>query len=90
MSDHATVARAMFNVSPDSAGAYFDKIACFCFSEQKLGPHETLELPVVFFLDPAIEADANMAGIQTITLSYTFFAAPSSEGGVVANQEKPF
>jgi cytochrome c oxidase assembly protein subunit 11 len=90
MSDHATVARAMFNVSPDSAGAYFDKIACFCFSEQKLGPHETLELPVVFFLNPALEADANMAGIQTITLSYTFFAAPSSEGGVVANQEKPF
>ena len=75
MSDHATAARAMYNVSPDSAGAYFDKIACFCFSEQKLGPHETLELPVVFFLDPALEKDATMAGVQTITLSYTFFAA---------------
>jgi cytochrome c oxidase assembly protein subunit 11 len=90
MSDHAATARAMFNVSPDSAGAYFDKIACFCFSEQKLGPRETVELPVVFFLDPALEKDANMAGIQTITLSYTFFAAPSSSGGVVADREKPF
>jgi cytochrome c oxidase assembly protein subunit 11 len=88
--DRATVARAMFNVSPDSAGAYFDKIACFCFSEQKLEPRETLELPVVFFLDPALEKDAEMAGIQSITLSYTFFAAPSSAGNVAANQEKPF
>jgi cytochrome c oxidase assembly protein subunit 11 len=90
MSDRATAARAMFNVSPDSAGAYFDKIACFCFSEQKLGPRETLELPVVFFLDPALEKDATMAGIQEITLSYTFFAAKPSAGGVVADQEKPF
>jgi len=73
-----------------SFGAYFDKIACFCFSEQKLGPRETLELPVVFFLDPALEKDATMAGIQEITLSYTFFAAKPSAGGVVADQEKPF
>ncbi len=90
MSDRATAARAMFNVSPDSAGAYFDKIACFCFSEQKLGPRETLELPVVFFLDPALEKDPTMAGIQEITLSYTFFAAKPTTGGVVADQEKPF
>jgi cytochrome c oxidase assembly protein subunit 11 len=90
LSDKVTAARAMFNVSPDSAGAYFDKIACFCFSEQKLGPHETLELPVVFFLDPALEKDATMAGVEEITLSYTFFAAKPSASGVVAAREKPF
>jgi cytochrome c oxidase assembly protein subunit 11 len=90
MSDQATAARATFNVSPDAAGAYFDKIACFCFSEQKLGSRETLELPVVFFLDPALEKDATMAGVEEITLSYTFFAAKASAGGVVAAREKPF
>jgi cytochrome c oxidase assembly protein subunit 11 len=89
MSDRGSAARASFNVSPDSAGAYFDKIACFCFSEQKLGPRETLELPVVFFLDPALEKDATMAGIQAIALSYTFFASKPSAGGVVAAKEKP-
>jgi len=90
MSDQATVARAMFNVSPDGAGAYFDKIACFCFSEQKLGPRETLELPVVFFLDPALEKDASMAGVEAITLSYTFFVVKPSSSGVIAAREKPF
>lgn len=89
MSDHATVARAVFNVSPESAGAYFDKIACFCFSDQKLGPRETLELPVVFFLDPALEKDETMAGVQAITLSYTLFAAKPPAGGIVAEGEKP-
>jgi cytochrome c oxidase assembly protein subunit 11 len=90
LSDHATVARAAFNVTPESAGAYFDKIACFCFSDQKLGPRETLELPVVFFLDPALEKDATMAEVQAITLSYTLFAAKPPAGGAVAAKETPF
>jgi cytochrome c oxidase assembly protein subunit 11 len=75
VSDKTVSARAAYNVTPDVAGSYFDKISCFCFSEQKLGPRETAELPVVFFLDPALEQDAAMAGVQSITLSYTFFAA---------------
>lgn len=88
MSGHDTVARAMYNVSPDGAGAYFDKLACFCFSEQRLGPGESAEMPVVFFLDPALEKDATMAGVQSITLSYTFFAAPSADNSSAA-REKP-
>jgi cytochrome c oxidase assembly protein subunit 11 len=92
-SDQAAVARAAFNVSPENAGAYFDKIACFCFNDQKLGPHETMELPVVFFLDPALENDATMAGVEAITLSYTLFAvkppAGGPGGGIVAAKEKP-
>ncbi len=90
LSDQPTAARAMFNVTPESAGAYFDKIACFCFSEQKLAAHETLELPVVFFLDPALEKDATMAGIQEITLSYTFFGTKASADGVTAAKGKAF
>ena len=74
MSDHETVAEAKYNVTPDVAGLYFDKIACFCFNQQRLGPHETVEMPVVFFLDPSLEDDETMDGIDTLTLSYTFFA----------------
>jgi cytochrome c oxidase assembly protein subunit 11 len=78
LTDHVTTARAGFNVSPDISGAYFDKINCFCFTEQTLGPHETAEMPVVFFLDPALEKDSDMANVAEITLSYTFFAVKSA------------
>lgn len=74
-SDRPSAALAMYNVSPDTAGAYFAKISCFCFDEQELAPGESRELPVVFFLDPALEEDASMTQVQSITLSYTFFAA---------------
>lgn len=84
VSSRETSGRAAFNVSPESAGAYFDKVSCFCFSEQKLGPGETLELPVVFFLDPALERDEALANVDAITLSYTFFAAKPAESGTVA------
>jgi cytochrome c oxidase assembly protein subunit 11 len=73
-----TSATAVYNVSPGVAGAYFDKISCFCFSEQHLGPNESAELPVVFFLDPKLEQDETMNGVSEITLSYTLFAAPDS------------
>jgi cytochrome c oxidase assembly protein subunit 11 len=78
LTDRETAAQAMYNVTPDVAGAYFDKISCFCFSEQKLGPHETADMPVVFFLDPKLEADATMDGIESVTLSYTFYPSKSS------------
>ena len=70
----AITARAEYNVSPDVVGGYFDKISCFCFSEQTVGPNQTVEMPVVFFLDPALEKDKTLNAVDSVTLSYTFFA----------------
>lgn len=74
-SAHETAAVAVFNVMPEASGAWFDKVSCFCFSEQHLGSNETAELPVVFFLDPRLEGDHTMDDVAAITLSYTLFAA---------------
>ena len=70
-----TAANAVYNVTPEVSGAYFDKISCFCFTEQHLGPGETAELPVVFFLDPKLEQDPTMKGVDELTLSYTLYPA---------------
>ena len=76
--DHDEVSRAVYNVQPEASGGWFDKISCFCFSEQTLKAHETAELPVVFFLDPKLEGDRDMDTVKEITLSYTLFAAPQA------------
>jgi cytochrome c oxidase assembly protein subunit 11 len=68
-----TTGRAIFNVSPDVAGAYFRKIQCFCFTEQTLAAGETAQMPVTYFIDPAILDDPDAKKIDEITLSYTFF-----------------
>ena len=68
-----------FNVTPFEAGAYFNKIDCFCFTEQQLKAGERLEMPVVFFIDPEIDNDPDLKSLKTITLSYTFFPADPPE-----------
>ncbi|MBY6242062.1 cytochrome c oxidase assembly protein [Methylosinus sp. Sm6] len=89
LSDRETIGVAAYNVSPDQAGAYFNKLACFCFSEQKLGPHETAEWPVVFFLDPALESDETMSRVEEVTLSYTFFPGKGAPKAASAEGTKP-
>jgi len=72
-SDEPIVARASYNVTPHVTGPYFAKLECFCFQDKVLAPGETAELPVVYFVDPEIVADADTNEINTLTLSYTFF-----------------
>jgi len=68
-----TVGQASYNVTPPTTGAYFQKINCFCFTEQSMHAGETREMPVVFYVDPALAQDAEQNGLNTITLSYTYF-----------------
>ena len=76
-----SVGVAAYNVAPEAAGAWFNKIACFCFTEQRLAPGESLDMPVVFFLDPALEGERTMQDVSEITLSYTFFAPKGTPKG---------
>jgi cytochrome c oxidase assembly protein subunit 11 len=78
-SDQPTAAVAAFNVQPDLAGQYFNKLSCFCFNETVLKPHESKDLPVVFFVDPALAKDKDIRSLSSITLSYTFFASKTGK-----------
>jgi cytochrome c oxidase assembly protein subunit 11 len=72
-SDRPYTARASYNVVPEQAGAYFQKLQCFCFSDQTIGPHQTVEFPVLYFVDPKFATDFETRGSTEVTLSYTFF-----------------
>jgi len=73
LSARETVGQASYNVSPPTVGAYFSKINCFCFTDQRLKPGEKREMPVVFFVDPALAGDSEHDRLTTITLSYTMY-----------------
>jgi cytochrome c oxidase assembly protein subunit 11 len=71
LGNESIVAHATFNVTPETSGIYFNKIQCFCFNEERLDPHQKVEMPVVFYVDPAFAKDSDNAHVDTITLSYT-------------------
>ncbi|XP_013931649.1 PREDICTED: cytochrome c oxidase assembly protein COX11, mitochondrial [Thamnophis sirtalis] len=73
--DRPIIGISTYNVLPPEAGQYFNKIQCFCFEEQRLNPHEEVDMPVFFFIDPEFVEDPRMEKVNLITLSYTFFEA---------------
>ena len=82
-----TAALAAYNVAPLTVGAYFQKINCFCFTEQTMGPGEKREMPVVFYVDPQLAKDSENDGLNSITLSYTFYPVRDSAPKPVAAGE---
>jgi cytochrome c oxidase assembly protein subunit 11 len=79
---------ATFNVTPEIAGSYFNKVQCFCFTEQTLAPGQTADFPVSFFIDPAMLNDPDAKNVQEITLSYTFFRV-NKGGASTASSPQP-
>lgn len=88
-SDRPVVGTATFNVTPEQLGIYFNKLACFCFTEQRLEPGETIEMPVSFFVDPAVEKDEFARTLSHVTLSYTFYPVDEPHVGTTAAAPAP-
>ncbi len=86
-SDKAVTGHAAYNVVPEGAAKYFEKLQCFCFTDQTLRPGQTMDFPVVYFVDPKFAADPDTKDGQDITLSYTFFpvGAPASANKSASN-----
>jgi cytochrome c oxidase assembly protein subunit 11 len=72
-SDKPTTGSAVFNVTPDAVGTHFQKVQCFCFTEQRLEPGQTMEMAVSFFVDPALASDEETKQLSELTLSYSFY-----------------
>lgn len=86
LSDKPVTGQAAFNVTPEALGIYFKKIACFCFDEQTLKPHETVEMPVTFFIDPKMVDDPDTTILNDVTLSYIFYPVAKATAD---NSSKP-
>jgi cytochrome c oxidase assembly protein subunit 11 len=86
-----TSGQAAYNVAPLTVGRYFEKINCFCFTEQTMAPGEKREMPVVFYVDPSIMGDSDNDGLNTITLSYTFYPVrdPAPKPVAASEPDKP-
>ncbi|ORY64361.1 cytochrome c oxidase assembly protein CtaG/Cox11-domain-containing protein [Pseudomassariella vexata] len=84
-SEHDIIGVATYSVTPAQTAPYFSKIQCFCFEEQRLNAGETVDMPVFFYLDPDLLNDMNMRGVETVTLSYTFFKAKYDDQGTFKN-----
>ena len=78
-SDRPIVGTAVFNVTPEASGAHFNKVQCFCFTEQRLEPGESMDMPVSFFVDPEFVSDPDTKKLSELTLSYTFYQVPQTE-----------
>tara|TARA_R110000751_G_scaffold154987_2_gene260097 strand:- start:995 stop:1576 length:582 start_codon:yes stop_codon:yes gene_type:complete len=85
--DHPIAGSASYNVTPYSAGGFFNKIQCFCFEQQVLQPGERVQMPVTFFVDPEIVDDRDAKYVHTITLSYTFYEIDLPEGYAALDAE---
>jgi len=89
ISDSPVAITATFNVTPFKSGPYFRKLECFCFTEQTLAPGETIDMPVVYFVHPAIADDERLDDVSTITLSYTFFVSGDADAADLAAAAQP-
>lgn len=93
VSQRPIVGTSTYNVTPEPAGPWFNKLQCFCFTEQLLMPGQSIDMPVVFFVDPEMDKDRRYDNVRTVTLSYTFYEAKTERaktllGGIPAGESK--